>query len=124
MSRQPPRQVSGGVRRRRRLARTSCPLVSGTRYHPPARRTDMPYVALYPSFALFSVNRPVGLSGKAVNHLDDVRLVQWLLTQGSNTFYQFAGPPLQIDGYYGPATDYHLCRFGLALVKKFGDGRS
>lgn len=82
----------------------------------------MPYVGLYPDFAIFSVSRPVGFDSTAVNHPDDVRLVQWLLTQSSNRFYPFAGPPLQIDGYYGPATDYHLCRFCLALIRKLGWG--
>jgi hypothetical protein len=75
----------------------------------------MPYV--FPAggmfkISLFSVHRSVGLGPEAMNLPDDVRLVQWLLTQAS---YKFAGAPLQIDGMFGPVTDYHLIRFWLSV---------
>jgi hypothetical protein len=62
----------------------------------------------------FSVSEPVGRSrtGRlAANQLEDVMLVQWLLTRLVDPKITFLGPPMVVDGDYGPQTDYHLCRF-------------
>jgi hypothetical protein len=60
-----------------------------------------------------SVSQSVGRSktGRlAANLFEDVMLTQWLLAKNLDKKF-FLGPPVVVNGEYGPQTDYLLCRF-------------